>query len=579
MNILRFALLGMALCTPLSAVALDINELAAALAAYESYSADHDPIRAGSRGDSVALRRWPDNSPAAVTRRRQALEDIQAALSGPEGSLPTEAAMNASLLMDRVAIALQGYEFDEERIPFLNGEGFYTLAETTAATTGLGSLQDAGAWLARLQGLPAYFDMEIDNMRRGMASGFTQPRIPVATAIAATRQLAMEPARQSALLLPFDTLPGNVPRPVAAELRHLAVVIIEDRIRPAQAALSTFFEREYLPRARPGLGAASLPGGRDYYSYLVRKHTTTRLTPDQVHAVGVREIRRIKQELEEIRKEVGFQGTLQEFTAHLRTSPEFQAADRDDYYEKTSAILKRADYLLPRWFGTLPRLPYGIIFKAPGLDSISSGYFLGSAEQGVAGAVVLSTSGSNLMPLYSLPAWSAHEGVPGHHLQIALAQERTDLPSFRRSDTITAYVEGWALYAESLAGEMGLYRTPYERFGKLSMEMWRACRLIMDTGIHWLGWEYEQARDCLRDNTALLPATVEGETKRYVGWPGQALAYKIGELEILRLREQAQTALGDNFDIRAFHDRVLVDGPMPLGLLSAHVQAWIEAQH
>jgi uncharacterized protein (DUF885 family) len=578
MDVLRLLLLGIGLSLCLPALALTTDELAAALRAYEAHSVESDPIRAGARGDHSALGRWPDNSPPAVARRRQALRAINNMLAGEAGSLPAEAALNAALLRRRVTIALEGYNFDEERIPFLNGEGFYTLAETTAATTGLGSLRDAEAWLARLQALPAFYAQEIANMRRGMASGFTQPRIPVETAIKATRALADEPGQQSVLLLPFDSLPQNIPRPVAAELRVLAEVIIVDHIRPAQAALSTFFEKEYLPLARPGLGAGTLPGGRLYYSWLVRKHTTTAMTPEEVHALGVREIERIKQQLEGIREEVEFDGTLQDFIQHLRTSPDFQAADREDYYEKTSAILKRADYLLPRWFGALPRSPYGIIFKAPGLDSISSGYFPGSIEQGVAGAVILSTSGSNLMPLYSLPAWAAHEGVPGHHLQIALAQERTDLPTFRQNDDITAYVEGWALYAESLAGEMGLYRTPYERFGKLSMEMWRACRLIMDTGIHWLGWDYEQARNCLQDNTALLPATVTGETKRYVGWPGQALAYKIGELEILRLRQEASSELGDKFDIRAFHDSVLVGGPMPLGLLSAQVREWIDAQ-
>jgi uncharacterized protein (DUF885 family) len=571
-------LLAALTCLSIPAHGLTRAELASALQAYEVYAADLDPVRAGARGNQEALRRWPDNSPAAVDARRRKLLAIRGLLGGSPDAPDPEAALNAALLRDRVEIALEGLSFDEERIPFLNGEGFYTLAETAAATTALASLVEAQAWIARLEILPQYYAREIANMRRGMATGFTQPRIPVETAIAAMTQLAGEPADRSALLLPLDTLPAVIPTGDAERLRARAIAVIAAKVRPAQAELALFFREEYLPRARSGLGASSLPGGRDYYAYLVRKHTTTRLTPDEIHAIGVGEIERIKRDFQGILPEVGFTGSLREFSQSLRTDPRFQAADEEDYYEKTSAVLKRADYLLPRWFGTLPRLPYGIIFKAPGLDSISSGYFPGSAEQGVAGAVVLSTSGSNFMPLYSLPAWAAHEGVPGHHLQITLAQERTDLPGFRRADDVTAFVEGWALYSESLAGEMGLYRTPYERFGKLSMEMWRACRLIMDTGIHWLGWEYERARSCLQDNTALLPATVSGETSRYVGWPGQALAYKIGELEILRLRREAREALGEKFDIRDFHDRVLVGGPMPLELLSAQVMQWIDGQ-
>src|SRR5262249_36902941 len=315
--------------------------------------------------------------------------------------------------------------------------------------------------------------------------------------------------------------------------------------------------------------------GEAYYSYLVRFHTTTTLSPDEAFALGTREVARIRGEMESLQHKIGYAGTLPEFIASLRKNTRFYAADAEDLREKVSEILKRADYQLPPWFKTLPRLSYGIMWKPPGLESISSGYMPGSPAHGIAGALVLDAASAPRTPLYSLPAWAFHEGVPGHHLQIALAQERTDLPQFRRNDDITAFVEGWALYSEKLAGEMGLYRDDYERFGQLSMEMWRACRLVMDTGIHWKGGSYEQAAACLRDNTGLSDYSIEGETKRYIGWPGQALAYKIGELEILRLRQKAKDALGSRFDIREFHDRLLTDGPMPLTLLESHIDQWI----
>jgi len=272
-----------------------------------------------------------------------------------------------------------------------------------------------------------------------------------------------------------------------------------------------------------------------------------------------------------------FTGTLPEFIAMLRKKPRFYAPDLATYVEKASEIGKRIDGLLPFWFGKLPRLPWTIRIKPPELEGSSGGYDLGDPTKGVAGAVVVDQH-SNRSPLFGLPAWILHEGVPGHHLQIALGQERTDLPMFRRRDNPTAFVEGWALYSEQLGVEMGVYRDAYEQFGRLSFYMWRACRLQMDVGIHWKGWSKEQAERCLRENTALPETSVVRETQRYIAWPAQALAYKVGELRFLAERQRAEKALGTRFDIRAFHDAVLDDGPMPMSILHEQVERWIASQ-
>jgi uncharacterized protein (DUF885 family) len=560
---------------PAVSLAVTPSELEQTVQAYDRLSSVQDPIRAGMRGDAAALARWPDDSPRQVTARVKELERLRSALGTPPQGLDDEQALTRDLLLERIDTAIEGARFDEERIPFQSGEGFYTLPESTAATTPIRGDADARAWLARLKAIPGYYTIEIANMRRGIATRFTQPRVTVETAVKTVGGLAAEAPEKSALLLPFSR-PGNGMEPKHVnELREEAIGVIRETVRPAQRALLDFFSKEYLPKARPALGVRTVPGGEAYYRYLVRFHTTTTLSPDEVYALGEREVARIHEEMDALRREAGFTGTVPQFIASLREDKRFYAEDAEDLREKVSEILKRADYLLPLWFKTLPRLTYGVIWKPAGLESISSGYLPGSPEQGQAGALVLDGASAPRNPLYSLPSWAFHEGVPGHHLQIALAQERADLPQFRRNDDITAFVEGWALYTEKLAEEMGLYRNLYERFGRLSMEMWRACRLVMDTGIHWKGWSYEQAAACLRDNTGLSDYSIEGETKRYIGWPGQALAYKIGELEILRIRRRAQEVLGPRFDIREFHDRLLDDGPMPLHTLSQRMDAWV----
>ena len=551
------------------------DDIAGVVRDYDAFARRQDPVRAAQHGDAAAKRRWPDNSPAAVAARRQALEEFDRRLAAARTGAPGSSdALNHELLADRVRTALEALRFDEERIPFMSGDGFYTTADYAALNTVLADETDAEAWLERLSALPAYYRTETANMARGIATGFTQPRAAVERAIADVRRQLQRPVEDSPLLAPFATLPGTLPAERRAALRARGRETIERQALPAQRALLGFLENEYLPAARADIGISSVPGGRAYYEHLVRRHTTTAMTPQQVHELGLREVARIRAAMDEVRSAAGFAGSHAEFLAYLRSEQRFYVPAAT-YGEKASEIAKRADMALPRFFGRLPRLTYGVTPIPKGLESSANGYLPGSPESGVPGLVVYKPWLAEQMPLFGLAAWVLHEGVPGHHLQIALAQELTELPEFRRADDITAYVEGWGLYAEKLGEDMGIYRDPYERFGRLSLEMWRACRLVIDTGMHVMGWRREQAMACLQENSALAPAEIAFEVDRYIAWPGQALAYKVGEQKILELRQRATQQLGTRFDLRRFHDLLLGAGPMPLATLERRVDAWI----
>lgn len=518
---------------------------------------------------------WPDVSKPAEDRRTAALEALQVRLSAlPPSPAGSEDALTRRLLEWRLAALIESAGFDEARIPFTDGDGFFNTGNYAAETTVIRTDAEAVAWIARLRALPAYFDEQLGNLRRGIATGFVQPQPTAKSVLAILELAARQPAAASPLLGPLKHLPATIPAERQAALRADGLLVVEQAVKPAQRKLVSFFERDYLPHARAQLGASSLPDGRAWYAFEVRRSTTTEMKPDEVFALGEREVAGIRAEMESTMRSTGFTGTLPQFIAMLRTDKRFYAPDLQTYVEKASEIGKRVDGLLPVWFGRLPRLTWTIRVKPPELEASSSGYDLGDPERGAPGTVVVSAH-SYASPLFGLPAWILHEGVPGHHLQIALAQERTDLPEFRRKDEPTAFVEGWALYAEQLGEEMGVYRDAYERFGRLSFDMWRACRLEMDVGIHWKGWSKDQAESCLRNNTALPETSVVRETQRYIAWPAQALAYKIGELQFLGERRRAEAALGARFDVRAFHDAVLDDGPMPLSILHDQISRWI----
>ncbi|MDQ0464391.1 uncharacterized protein (DUF885 family) [Caulobacter ginsengisoli] len=543
---------------------------------YVAFTHEQDPIRAGARGDAEALRRWPDNSPANLARQAKTLKGFQARLAAiPTEGLSETDALSKAMMARQAAVSLESIALDEARLAFRNGEGFYTTPDGVAQATTLSDEAEAQAWLARMAGVSAYFERETANLQRGIDTRFTQPTLVTQRAIEVVEKAAALPAEQSPLLIPLATLPDSLPAARRAELRAQALKIIETSVKPAQRRLAVFLRERYLPASRPALGVSTLPGGPAYYAFVVRRETTTDLTPQQIHDLGLKEVARIRARMQEVMDEVGFKGDVRAFSDSLRADPANFAPNAQVYAEKLGELAKRVDYLLPRYFGTLPRLTYGVRAKPAALESTSDGYLVGSPESGQAGQVVYAASGATREPLYNMPAWFLHEGVPGHHLQIALAQENTGLPEYRRNDDITAYVEGWALYAERLGEDLGVYRTPQEKFGRLSMEMWRACRLVIDTGLHAMGWSRDQAAACLKDNTAMTNEAIYGEVDRYIGWPAQALGYKIGELRIEAMRAEAEEALGSRFDIRAFHDVVLGAGALPMDLLEKRVDVWI----
>lgn len=576
---MRRLLIALALMFAAGPALADDAALNRLVADYEAYALSQDPVTAGREGDRKALGRLPDISPGADVLRRSAFEEFKARLAGIDvAGLSPEARLNRDFLAWTLDRRLQSLSFDEARWAFNSDSGFDQDLGYLGSVTHLDTEADAEAWILRLRAAPRYYARAIENARRGVRTGFTQPRVTADSVLARARTAAAAPVETDPLLKPFDG--AKLPPAKLAEMRAVALAVVRDEIRPAQRDFATFMEREYLPAARKGLGIRSVKGGEAYYRWLVRDHTTTALTPDQIHAIGQSEVARIRAEMGKVMAETGWTGDLSSFIAMLRKDPRFYPTSRQDLLEKASEIAKRVDDQLPRWFGTLPRLPYGV---RPVPAEIEEGYttgryFSGSPRQGVAGGYMVNTSRLDQRALYELPALTLHEAAPGHHIQIALGQELEGVPSFRRNADVTAFTEGWGLYSEELGGHMGIYRDPYERFGRLSYEMWRACRLVADTGIHWMGWSLEKARACFTENSALSPLNIEVELARYISWPGQALAYKVGELKLLELRKRASETLGDRFDIRRFHDAVLLAGPLPLDLLEARIDAWIATE-
>lgn len=553
--------------------------LATVIAAYEQTARHYDPLTSASEGDRAALYRLPDASREADMRQRGDLVTLKAQLERvPTHGLNEEDALNRAYLMRVLDQSIEGIDLDFGRAPISNGDGYFTFGDYLAYTTPIQSVDDAEAWLARLRLLPEMYRQNVANARRGIQTGYTQPRITVERALTTAR--AQVATMEQTLLTPLASMPNTIPAAQQEDLRNRARAIIRDQILPVHRETVTFIESEYLPAARPGLGLRSVPGGEDLYRYLVRSYTTTDMTPEQIHELGNQEVARIRALMEEEIRASGFRGNFAAFQRFLRTDRQFYARTPEDLVEHASEVAKRADGQLPRLFGTLPRLSYGIrVIPAEQAEGSTTAYYTqGSAALGQSGTYWVNTTHLDQRPFYELPALTLHEAMPGHHLQISRAQELGELPYFRRNAFETAFVEGWGLYAESLGEDMGMYRTPYERFGRLSYEMWRACRLVADTGIHWMGWDIEQARRCFAENTALSPHNIQTELERYIATPGQALAYKIGELTMQRLRREATTTLGDRFDIRAFHDELLSAGAVPMDVLEARMHRWLQRQ-
>ena len=548
------------------------------IADFEQAEISGNPIAAGQEGDREALRKLPNVSLEGAQNYEAITTEFirrHAALSARPMS--GEKRLNYDLLGFVLKQRQRLMPFDQARIPFTNDSGFFNQMSYISRQTSFATIDDYEAYAARLSQLPFYFAQNKVNMRRGITTNMTASAEIIPGIIKMVQQLGTGEAKDHSFFKPFATYPDTITANEQARLTALGTAAITSSVLPAYRDLETFLTDEYLPKARQTAGIGTTPESREYYRALVRYYTTLDLSPDEVHEIGLGEVVRIRSEMDNIIQSLDFKGSFADFLNFLRTDPQFYATSKEQLLKEAAWIAKQIDGKMPEFFGTLPRLSYGII---PVPDELAPNYTTGrywggNPEQHRAGNYVVNTYDLRQRPLYNLPALTAHEGVPGHHHQISLGQELKNVSRFRQSLYPNAFGEGWGLYAEKLAGEMGIYKTPYEKFGQLTYEMWRACRLVVDTGMHWKGWTREQAEACFFENSALAPHNIKTEVERYISWPGQALAYKIGELKIIELRERAAKSLGDKFDLRNFHDVVLKDGGMPLDLLEAKIDRWI----
>jgi uncharacterized protein (DUF885 family) len=540
-----------------------------------------NPGFATGLGDPRGQDRLTDLSQDGVQRRRRANRDSLALLSSIDRSaLPEAERVNYDLLRDTVQRQVDGLRFPQELLQMNQMSGpqqFLSRLLAMMPNATPGQLENQ---IARMEALPAYVDQSIVLLRNGLEAGVTPPRVTLRDVPQQIRNQLVDDAARSPLLGGFTDLPATVDPVQAAALRQRAAEVYRKQVVPAYERLLEFTENEYLPGARKSIAARDLPDGEAWYTHNVAVRTTTDLTPQQIHEIGLAEVRRIRGEMEAIIESTGFSGSFQDFLTFLRTDPQFFHATADDLMREYRDIAKRADPELTRLFGILPRTPYGVIevpdYAAP--SQTTAYYQRGSLKAGRPGYFFANTYALDTRPRWEMEALTLHEAVPGHHLQISIQQELEGLPWFRQNPSYTAFVEGWGLYSESLGEEMGFYQDPYSKFGQLTYEMWRAIRLVVDTGMHYLGWTREQAIDFFKENAGKSEHDIVVEVDRYIVWPGQALAYKIGELKIKELRAYATEKLGDGFDIRAFHDEVLGKGAVPLSVLEANIKSWVEAR-
>ena len=523
--------------------------------------------------------RWTDYSTAAIARwerdQRGFLRELEA-LGISE--LDADARLDHELVVKGLREEIEAFRFHPEYLAIDQLGGVQLDVADLLEIMPTTKEAEFQNMLKRLRAVPALIEQNIALLEAGLATGITTPRIALRDVPQQLRDLIADDPGDSPLLRPFAAMPKEIPAKRRASLRGEAERVLVADVYPAYRKLLAFMEEKYIPGARETIGQLAVPNGEAWYAFNVRSHTTTDLTPQQIHEIGQAEVERIRKEMQRLIQELGFDGSLAEFGELLRTDPRFYFDSEEELLSAYRDICKRADPQLVRLFGTLPRLPYGVkpvpAFKA---KSAPTAYFEpGSLEAGRPGYFFVNTYDLKTRPSWEMEALSLHEAVPGHHLQVALAQELEGTHDLLKHSFYNAFSEGWGLYAESLGDELGFYRDPYAKFGQLTYEIWRAIRLVVDTGIHAMGWSREQAIDFFQENAAKSGHDIVVEVDRYIVWPGQALGYKIGQLQIAKLRAHAQRELGPAFDIRTFHDQVLLRGALPLDVLEQRVNRWIE---
>lgn len=539
------------------------------------------PTFATSVGRHEYNDRLPSVTLADLERRQQRRKAVLAELLAIDRSkLSADDRVNFDIFRSQVEEDIASYDLADYQIPINADSGFHSYFSRLPKDVPLATVKDYENYISRLRQWPRYVREQIAHMRTGMKRGMSVPRATLNGYEGSIVAHVVDDPAKSVFWAPFEKFPTSIPAAEQERLRREARTAISEGAVTGYREFLDFFRNEYLPGARATIGASELPNGRAYYALKIREFTTLDLTPEEIHKIGLAEVARISAEMNGVMKQVGFQGDFAAFLQFLRTDPRFYAKTPEELLSRAAWIAKRIDGKLPSLFKTLPRLPYTVEpVPADIAPKYTSGRYVGAPQGSTQpGIYWVNTYKLENRPLYNLEALTLHEAVPGHHLQVALSRELASVPNFRRFSYISAFGEGWGLYSEWLGIEAGFYTDPYSNFGRLTYEMWRACRLVVDTGMHAMGWTRQQAIDYLATRTALPLHEVQTEIDRYISWPGQALAYKLGELKIKELRKRAEQALGARFDVREFHDVVLGSGAVPLTVLEANVDGWIARQ-
>ena len=545
------------------------------------YGLKENPIKATLFGDLRYNDRLGDSSIAAIERRqRHGVEALRQLESIDRSKLADSGKLNYDLYLENLTLRIEGHRFPWYLTPINQMGGVQQGPPNVVRSLPFRNAKHYEDYLSRLSQLPAVVDQTIERMQEGLKQKITPPKITLRAVAEQIQAQIVSKVEESPFYRPFKNIPETVPLSEQERLRAAGKEAIEQSILPAYQKLHDFWVSEYYPNTRETIGLSSLPNGEQWYAFGVKVSTTTNLLPKEIHEIGLREVKRIRAEMDKIIKGSGFEGTREEFFEFLRGDPQFYYSKPEHLLAGYRDICKRADAELPKLFGKLPRLPYGVRevpeYSAP--SQTTAYYHGGSLKAGRPGWFYANTYKLETRPKWEMEALAIHEAVPGHHLQIALAQEMEDVPKFRKHGHYTAFVEGWGLYSESLGEEMGFYNDPYSKFGQLTYEMWRAIRLVVDTGMHAFGWDRQKAIDYFKANAGKQEHDITVEVDRYIVWPGQALAYKIGELKIKELRKFATKELGDRFDIRGFHDTVLGSGAVPLSILEQNVKNYVAAE-
>lgn len=542
------------------------------------YRMAQSPLSASRYGLNEQQDQMPDISPQALKSEYETTKKQLKKLSELKTKKLTEQQqISLVVLKHRLQNIADHYEYKAYQIPITAEGGFHTSLGFIVGSTQFKSEQDYLNYLTRLSKFPGYFNQQIQYMREGLKSGNSQPRVVLQGFEQSIDGYLTEQESKNPFYRPFTFKPEFLTDAQFTALQQNAQKVIRQSVMPAYQAFRDFMSNEYIPNARESIGVIETPNGEAFYSNRAKHYTTTDLTPKQIHELGMQEVKRIRGEMQEIIKEVNFEGSFADFLHFLRTDEQFYAKTAEELIMRASYLSKKMDAQLPKLFKHLPRTPYGVApVPAHIAPKYTTGRYIGASKDTDAGYYWVNTYALDRRPLYELEALTLHEAVPGHHLQISLSREMENTPVYRSSYYISAFGEGWGLYSEWLGLEAGFYQDPYSNFGRLTYEMWRALRLVVDTGMHVMGWSRQQALDFMKENSALSEHNITTEVDRYISWPGQALSYKIGELTIKRLRKEAEVALGNQFDIRDFHYEVLKNGSVPLSLLEQQIEKYIK---